>query len=363
MPTPAPDINLSSLQNIITKVRLLTRALSPQQLSDTAITNYINTFVLYDFPQHLRLFDLHETLTFYTQPGVDKYSTNTTVPTDPLYNFNNIYISVNPPAYCAGFQIMFSQDRSQFYAAYPKINSIQSIGVYGDGATTTFSGVINTGGGVVPPTTNQQIHLLQDQVLFDSIDANGNGMSLTDTPYNNVYGYLTTPNTPPNLALTPLLSPSYINYLTGAFQITFPNAPALGVAINSQTVLYTPSRPQSLLFYQDTFILRPVPDQSYRVQVEVYKRPDYLLSGDTPAISQWWQYIAYGAAKKVFEDRMDLDSIQLIMPEYRKQEMLVLRKTIVQNTNERVATIYCDNINTGPDGYGWGGPGGYGSGF
>ena len=51
---------------------------------------------------------------------------------------------------------------------------------------------------------------------------------------------------------------------------------------------------------------------------------------------------------------MDLDSVQLIMPEYKKQEALVLRKTIVQNTNERVATIFSDQINLGPDGMGWG---------
>ncbi len=365
MPTPQPDLGLSSLQQIIIKVRRLTRSLSPTQLTDQDITNYINTFVLYDFPQHLRTFDLQTTLKFYTQPGIDVYSTNITNPNDPLYNFSNIYVSVNPPAYCAGFLMTFSQSRQQFFSIWPKINSIQLTGFTGDGLTNVFVGRVNTTGTFLANTTQQQIFLLQNDVLFDSIDIDGNGLSLVDVPNTNPAfplneGYLVVPNTPVSaldLTLPPSATNNYINYTTGDFRLTFPTAPAAGVSINSQTVYYSPSRPQSLLFFQDKFIVRPVPDQPYRIDVEVYKRPAELLAGSTPEISEWWQYIAYGAAKKVFEDRMDLDSVQLIMPEFKKQEALALRKTIVQNTNERVSTIFSDQINLGPDGMGWGGTG------
>jgi hypothetical protein len=114
--------------------------------------------------------------------------------------------------------------------------------------------------------------------------------------------------------------------------------------------------PQAVLYYQDTFTLRPVPDQPYRVNLEAYITPTVLLDNDVaPDIQQWWQYIAYGAAKKIFEDRMDLDSVQQIMPEYKKQEQLVIRKTIVQYTNERTATVYTEQtggLTSG--GFGWG---------
>jgi hypothetical protein len=55
---------------------------------------------------------------------------------------------------------------------------------------------------------------------------------------------------------------------------------------------------------------------------------------------------------------MDMDSVTMIMPEFKKQEALCLRKTIVQNTNERVATIYTESNGTnGANGFGWpGGP-------
>ncbi len=75
-----------------------------------------------------------------------------------------------------------------------------------------------------------------------------------------------------------------------------------------------------------------------------------------PALNEWWQFIAYMAAKKIFEDRMDMDSVQLIMPEFRNQMNLCNRRTLIQYTNDRVATIYTDQTNyNGNNGWnGWG---------
>src|SRR5207247_3598233 len=97
---------------------------------------------------------------------------------------------------------------------------------------------------------------------------------------------------------------------------------------------YVPSLPLAVLFYDTTFTLRPVPDMAYRVQMDCFIQPTALLANNQqPGLQEFWQYIAYGAAKKVFEDRMDIESVQLILPEYRKQENLILRRTIVQKTN------------------------------
>jgi len=103
-------------------------------------------------------------------------------------------------------------------------------------------------------------------------------------------------------------------------------------------------------------VVRPVPIQVYRIQIEVYQRPVALLSaGQDPELEEYWQYIAYGAAKKVLEDRLDMDSVQMIMPEFKKQESLVQRRTIVQYTNERTGTIYTESGGLGNGGFGWGG--------
>ena len=61
--------------------------------------------------------------------------------------------------------------------------------------------------------------------------------------------------------------------------------------------------------------------------------------------------------EKIFEDRMDLESVALILPEFKKQQDLINRRTIVQQTTQRTSTIYTEN-NGGAYGGGWFGGGG-----
>lgn len=326
---------LSYLSSIRTKVRRLTRSPAEAQLPTATLDDYINTFILYDFPEHLRLFDLRTTFTFYAEPYKDVYETNTTVTTSPLYNFKQRYMSVHEPVYVAGYHTFYTQSREQLFNIYPQVNNIQSIGTVGDGITTFYSGTLSA------------VPIVAGNVLFSSVDISNQGLALIDVPRDpfDGIGDLIIPNNPFSLGT--------INYVTGAYSFSFSSAPAPGVAINSQTIPYSPSIPQAICFYDDKFILRPIPDQPYRINMEVYIRPTELLdAGQSPEIEQWWQYISYGAAIKILQDRLDLDTVNLLMPEYKNQERLVLRKTIVINTNERVATIYTDNI-LGPNSYGW----------
>jgi hypothetical protein len=366
----------STLEAIKVKVRRLTRTPSMAQLTDPDLENYINTFVVYDFPEQLRTFNLRKTFTFWTNPFQDRYPTDIAsfsgAVNNPLYDFQNRYLTVHPPVYMAGFQSYFTQSREQFFNIYPKINSISSIGVYGDGTTSTFSGFVNANQAILPPPSTgftQNYVLLPNEVLFDSIDVSSSGLSLVDVPVVNTatgntfaignlydpYGpaYAAAKITPP----TAVLANNFINYETGQYKITFTNPPGAGEPINSQVVPQIVSLPQGMLYYNDTFYLRPVPDQPYQINFEVYASPVFLMAdGSFPQLKEWWQYIAYGAAKKIFEDRMDMDSVGLIMPEFKTQERLCLRRTIVQNTNQRVATEYTEQTQFGNgQGWGWGG--------
>ena len=341
----------STLAAVQTKVRRLTRSPSEQQLSTSQINQYVNTALLNDFSEILRLFSLHTDVTFYTQPNVETYdpaiiSDPTSPfydPTSPLFDFNNLYVTVDPPIFIGGYDCLFTQSREYFYGIYSILVNIAGTGFTGDGITTTFSGNV----------TN--VPFLQNNVQFTSIDANNNGLVLIDVPISSTTGNLYIPND---------FSISYgtVNYITGAFTLTFTTPPANGVPINSQTVPYSPTLPQAMLYYNDKFTLRPVPDQVYAVNFQAYKMPTQLLmTNQSPELNQWWQYIAYLAAKKVFEDRMDLDSVALILPELKNQERQVLRKTIVQNTTQRVSTIYSQQ--TGVNGSWWGGGWGSNGGF
>lgn len=359
MAVPSPDNSLSTLAQIQTKVRRLTRSISEQQLSTTELNNYINTAVLYDFPEHLRLFNLKTNFVFYTEPYVDTYENNETDSEDPFYNFKNKYITLNPPAYVAGYQVLWSQSENQLYGIYPKITSISSIGSLGDGATTSFSGNINTNqsGSVA---TGPVALIVAGSVLFESMNSVGVGISLIDYPVadNNITGALGPVGYTGSLVGYPY---GQIDYLTGEFDLTFTEAPADGATINSQVLLVQPSIPQTILFYDGKFKLRPVPDQVYKVEMEAYIRPTELLeSTDAPKLSEWWQLIALLAAKKIFEDRMDIESVQMIMPNLREQMNLCNRRTIVQYTNQRTSTIYTEQLGAGGYQGGWFGQGGGG---
>lgn len=371
---------VSSLLAIRQKVRRLTRSMTEATLTDLALDQYINTYVLYDFPETLRLFNLRSTFSFYTSPFVDVYSTTTI--SSPLYNFTNKYLITDQPIYIGGYQAQYYQSRNQFFGIYPLVNSIASIGTTGNGTSTSFSGVINSQQANIPLGSTQQICLLKNNVLFSSIDIYNNGLAMQDTPIldintglptiygslynalsydNNTYDPTTNPNGYPVISLVAPYDSTvsgfpvgnFINYITGEFTVTFATAPQSGVTINSQTVPVNPTIPQSLLFYDGQFTVRPVPDQPYKVEMEVYIQPTELLSADqTPELSEWWQLIAFNAAKKIFEDRLDYDSLNLMMASLKEQERLVLRRTIVQQTSQRGATIYTDST-----------AGGYGSGW
>lgn len=377
---PAPTTTLQAIQ---TKVRRLTRSPSQSQLTDTDLQNYINTFVVYDFPEQLRTFINKIPFNFWCNPYQDVYpldiasfggAANANLNT--LYNFQNLYISVDRPLYIGGFNAVYSQSREQFFAIYPFVNSIQLTGFAGDGVTTSFTGFVNIQGGpnfVNPTLTNQTAVLIKNQVLFDSVDINGNGLAMVDVPildsntgnptvWGNLYVAGTQPAVGP-LAVAPYPlnavapnSSNYINYITGQYVVTFPTAPGVGQPINSQTVPVNVGIPQSMLFHDNHFTLRPVPDQPYQINFEVFQRPIALLaSNQSPQLEEYWQYISYGAAKKIFEDRMDMESVQLIMPEFKTQERLCLRRTIVQNTPERTATIYTEQVSSASSqwGNGW----------
>lgn len=315
----------STLNAIRTKVRRLVRAPSSAQLSDSAIDEYVNTFVQYDFPSHLRLFSLRTVFTFFTQPNVDVYDTNTTDPNNALFNFQNRFIAIHQPIFIAGIQSFFTQHRDMFFASWPLTNSIADTQLRGDGSPGPFNGTLAA------------IPVMQNNVIFTCLDTSGNSMVLRDYPVSNSTGALGLENTPQTLP-----SPyGQINYLTGAFTLNFPTNTQVSAIIRAETIPYQPGKPVSMLYYDNKFTLRPIPDTTYSVTVEADTRPvELLASGQSPELEQWWQYIAYGAAKKIFEDRMDLDSVQLIMPEYMKQQNLVNRTSLTQYANERTETIY-----------------------
>ena len=134
---------MPTLADIQTKVRRLTRTPSTNQMSDVDLTTYINNFYQFDLSERLRLWNEEVTLTWWTNPNQDVYPTDTSIsPESPLYDFQNSYVTTDQPMYCAGYEMIFTQSRTQFYRLFPFIDAIQMVGT-GDGMTTAFNGTLN----------------------------------------------------------------------------------------------------------------------------------------------------------------------------------------------------------------------------
>lgn len=329
-----------NLQDIINKVRRITARPSASQISDAEIINYINTFYVYDFPEHLRLQSLRVNYQFVTNPGQAVYDFDT-----------NYYLTNMPPVYIAGYQSYMTQSRENFFRINPQLQFMQSQIATGNGGSGPYTGTLTNTPimrgfkpnkpGAYSATTSIAAKDLNWMVLItgstdpDVTTGIATQYSLVDDGLGNLHDINAA-----NLT-TPL---GTINYTTGSVSFSFSGNIANGNPINAQYTPYVASRPQSVVFYKDQFMLYPIPDQGYTVSFEAYKYPvefDGTLS-IVPELQEWWQLLAYGAADKIFADNGDLENLQKFRPLLDEQLKLMQRRTIVQQTSERTASIYTE---------------------
>ena len=357
MTLPAP----SSLQEIRDKVRRITGKPNDNSITDAQIDRYINTFYLNDFPEHLRLLNLRVNYQFTTSANIGVYDFPT-----------GIYLTNMPPVYMAGYQSYMTQSRDAFFRINPALDYLQEAIYISNGTSGPYTGQFCTATPILrgfkrnPPGAYSENFVspstLNWKVVVSGIDADGNSQTLVDsgrvdslTPLQmNQLGNLYDVNDPYNPLLPVSVSNPLpvvrgtINYITGELTINsngFVVPPAAGSNINVQYTPYVASRPQECVFYQDQFALWPVPDQAYTVSFEAYAYPTMLMnSNDTPQLYEWWQLLAYGAADKIFADNGDIENLQKYRPLLKEQMNLCQRRTIVQQTSERTASIYSENL-------------------
>lgn len=333
------------------KVRRLTASPSESALPTSIIDQALNTFINQDFPYAIKLDQMRSVYTFFTEPNIDRY------PLDVNYNQG-----IRAPVYVEGIQGFFFKDRDEFYRMWPrwptKFNPIS-----GDGVTTAFSFTIPG-------------PFLSKEVVLGGVDANGNAISVCDDGDGNLQLQIPNPQVsvpaqfnPPvtNAAIpgmknlntanpglinvnTQTLDPSLVpypggigtvDYVTGAFEINFPVAPASGTQMTLWVSQYQTGRPYSLLFWNNEFTIRPIPSEIHKVEVETYLTPvQFMLTTDVPILTQWWQYISYGAACEILRERQDFDGLANLMEGFKRQEALVLERQGVEEIGQRNSTIY-----------------------
>jgi len=341
----------STLVAIKKKVRRLTASASVTALSEDDLEQYINTFYNNDFPYAIKLDQMRSVYTFYTEPYIDRY------PLDVNYNQG-----VRSPVYVDGIQGYFCKDRQQFFNMWPRWPT-KFDPINGDGVTTAFTFTISA------------VPFLRGEVTLGGVDVNGNAISVADDGNGNLL--LQVPN--PQTTVPPYTDPIYtaggpnvpipgmhnqnnsnpglnyqgtqttgftnaigtVNYVTGAFSINFLTPPASGTQVTVRVSQYQTGRPYSLLFWNNYFLVRPIPKLIHKIEIETYLTPvQFMETTDNPILNQWWQYIAIGAAIKVLEDRQDMEGLQNLIPLFDRQEALVLERQGVEEINQRNSTIY-----------------------
>jgi hypothetical protein len=358
-----------TLANAVTKTRKLTGSTNSFQITDSYIVNQMHSFYAYDLPAKFRSLKLKDIYTFTTNVGQDVYPFN-----------SELYITVNQPCYCAKREIKLFNNPWEFYAANYNWQQFTNF-ASGEGLTGPYSG-FTTAAPLIPSVNNDpgtqntpnlffpQSRVQNVLITANIIGANGVGMTqnVTDDGQGNLiqifqtsnagnqeYGWTyyrqyasSTPTMPGNAT---------INYQTGQITgLTFADPIPEGTPIQIQ---YNPKQlsiPLAIMFSQNQFTLAPVPDAGYTIELTCYRQPiQALLEADmagNPELSEWWEILAVGASKKIFEERLDSDGVMFIDKMLKERYDIIETRTYAQIGQERIKTLYTDQLT---ENYGSGG--------
>lgn len=280
-----------ALEDIIVKVRNITGSPSTDQLSEQAIVDYINRYYALTMPFEMKEQINQQALNFTTTANQDVYPVLAGFSTD------------EPMAYANGFPLVFYQDRDVFFQDWPQQYTQDQVG-NGNGVTTSFPGQTQAFpiiSGTYFITDGTQI--LSDPTGSGILTGNGTGT---------------------------------INYVTGVFTANFTNPPASTLVVYDNYQAYQPARPQGVLFYNNQFTFRPIPDQVYQITMQGFITQVQLTASNiAPLLSEWGELLAIGAALDIFLDRGDLAAYNTYYPILKRYENVALGRYIEQLQNSQ----------------------------
>ncbi len=224
------------------------------------------------------------------------------------------------------------------------------------GAVVSSSGVGNN-------TTQGQLLFIQQNAVGNNIYLDALNAQQPALPNLSPLGGQQNANLP-NIAYPPSpLTNQYcgsVNYVTTQINLLIPVPLQAGSQLNIWAATYQVGRPYNLLFWNNEFTIRPVPDNVYLVEVETFQTPSqFMMSTDHPILNQWVQYIAYGSAMEILRDRQDMEGVQNLMEGFKRQEGLVLERQAIEEIQQPNITMF----NSTQQCYGVGGAWGIGAGF
>lgn len=200
---------------------------------------------------------------------------------------------------------------------------------------------------------------LSKEVVIGGTDINGNPFSINDDGNGNLQ--LQTPNPVVSVPLqttNPAVPGMYnvntrnpglnnptnvgtVNYVSGAITFALPLPLQTGTTLTIFVSQYQTERPNTVMFWNNQFHVRPVPKLIHKIEIETYLTPvQFMLTTDSPILNQFVQYIAYGVACEILRQRQDMEGLANVMEGFKRQEALVLERQGTEEINSRNNTIY-----------------------
>ena len=307
---------MPTLADITAKVRKLTARPSADQITDAEIYTQVNNYYVYNFPDSMKLTKLDDVYTFTTQPNIDTYTFD-----------RDVYYDNKPPIYVGGREAQYYTDNRLFYRDWPK---------------NDFKEQVATSGGAAGPYAFN----ITKFPFLRSVNAAGIPAKVQNIVFTASVGDTNTTATDDGIGGILAPGAGNVNYTTGACTITFPAAPLLGAPIYAQVYPYVASEPKSVLFFQNQFVMRPIPDDTYLVEVNAMRIPTELLAAGTePELNSLWELLAFGAATKILVDNGDYEALTQIRPYFEEQLKFAQRRVIASSSSKRSTTIYSDGGN------------------
>lgn len=283
-----------TLADIRNSVRQITGRRSISQISNADLDSYINNFVLYEFPEEIKTDKLRQFYNFVTDKDQQDYTYAG-------------YTNVQPKIYIEGIEVDYYQDPNFYLSAVPEYFKRATVDT-GDGVTVLFSDTLESF-----PLTPGAISFTDTVETFTDFDATG---TLTGS----------------------LGGSGTINYVTGAWSITFNTAPLDQQSITASYLPYMAGMPTNALVFNDKIRFFPIPDSAYQVKVVAFKIPAMLSSAaSTPELQEWGPLISVGASRQIFLDNGEVERLAEIEPMYREKKKLSMRRVAEAMNSERAS--------------------------
>lgn len=286
----------TTLSDIRRTIRNITGRQDVNQITDARLDDYIDDFYLHDFPETLKVMQIEEYYKFYTSPNI------------AIYALPQQYYLVKPPVYVSGYEAGWHQSPGAFFSLWPdgKFEEAAATGDGGINYTFTLTNIpIQAGTLVVSDDTE---YFTDDGAGVLTGSGGGAGV---------------------------------VNYTTGVITVAFAVGVTIGESIFAQYHPYVASRPRDILFYNQQFELRPIPDKTYEVRVLSLIRPTQMAgAASSPEFTEWCSLIAYGAALKIFVENGDWDEYKSLYAVFQQQKNLAQRRALKQLSNQRAQTNY-----------------------